>query len=102
MEKLPGEVTRLSPGNFSPPTFQTGRFPGETDVSPVKLPGEEFGLKGVLHDMGHFGKFNLVSYDHSKSESQGLFIWGHPVYESESMDLQWWNQKHKVVQNWNS
>ena len=48
MEKLPGEVTRLSPGNFSPPTFQTGRFPGETDVSPVKLPGEEFGLKGVL------------------------------------------------------
>ena len=48
MEKFPGEVTRLSPGNFSPPTFQTGRFPGENDVSPVKLPGEEFGLKGVI------------------------------------------------------
>ena len=48
MEKFPGEVLRLSPVNFSPPTFQTGRFPGENDVSPVKLPGEEFGLKGVL------------------------------------------------------
>ena len=48
MEKFPGEVTRLSPGNFSPPTFQTGRFPGENEVSPVKLSGEEFGLKGVL------------------------------------------------------
>ena len=51
MEKFPGEVLRLSPVNFSPPTFQTGRFPGENDVSPVKLPGEEFGLKGVFETL---------------------------------------------------
>ena len=61
MEKLPGEVLRLSPGNFSPPTFQTGRFPGENDVSPVKLPGEEFGLKGGIRLMELYTNFTKLS-----------------------------------------
>ena len=61
MEKFTGEVTRLSPGNFSPPTFQTGRFPGENEVSPVKLSGEEFGLKGVIVYQLLLSIINIIS-----------------------------------------
>ena len=96
MEKLPGEVTRLSPGNFSPPTFQTGRFPGETDVSPVKLPGEEFGLKGVLEGNSLFIACKLVHDQHSERELEQVYSGLDEVqhyygmkHNTGSMNMQW-------------
>ena len=64
-------------GTFPRPTFQTGRFPGETDVSPVKLPGEEFGLKGVLDGHRDFGNGTGQKNTPDTPSDAFVVIYGH-------------------------